>query len=455
MAGRFVDYCQRFEHHFIVRGRDVTRHAQHYLSGLLGVQRRKNIGRIEADVAGSDYENLQQFISDSPWEHEAVMAQVAKETEATLGGQPDTAFYVDESSYAKKGRASVGVQRQYCGRLGKVENCQVGVFAALGCGVRATLVDFRLFLPEAWAKDAARCAKAKVPEDQRVHRTKPELALEMIRAARARGSTHRWVGADEVYGNSHAFTSGLDDMDETFMVDVACKTRVWECDPFPQTPTASAGQRGRPRTRAQPKAQGAKAVRVDRLTARRFKSETREVTIRDATKGPRQAPVWVCPVWVWDGKAPAARERLLVVRQDEDGTFKYSLSNAPADTPWEQLAYMQAQRFWIERCFQDAKSELGMAQYEVRGWTGWHHHMALVCLALLFMLKERCKAKINTPLLSARDIVELLAFYLPRRPRSEAEVLRQMQQRHAARQRDLNNRRRRLPRDRRKNPIRI
>ena len=444
-----------FEHHFIVRGKDVVRHAQHYLSGLLGVQRRKNIERIEADVADSDYENLQQFISDSPWDHEAVMAQVATEAEATLGRQPDTALYVDESSYAKKGNASVGVQRQYCGRLGKVENCQVGVFAALGCGVRAALVDFRLFLPGAWADDPVRCAKAKVPEDKRVHRTKPELALEIIRAARVRGSTHRWVGADEVYGNCHAFTSGLEDMGETFMVDVACKTQVWECDPCPQVPTASVGQPGRPRTRAQPKAKGPKAVRVDRLTARRFKSEAREVTIRDATKGPRQAPVWVCPVWVWDGQAPAARERLLVVRQDEDGTFKYSLSNAPADTSWERLAYMQAQRFWIERCFQDAKSELGMAQYEVRGWIGWHHHMALVCLALLFMLKERCKSQVATPLLSARDIVELLAFYLPRRSRSEAEVLRQMRQRHAARQRDLDNRRRRLRRDRRKKLLRV
>jgi SRSO17 transposase len=264
-----------------------------------------------------------------------------------------------------------------------VENCQVGVYASLGCGVRATLVDFRLFLPEAWAKDAGRCAKAKMPEDKRVHRTKPELALAMIAVTRARGSTHRWVGADEVYGNSYAFPSGLEDMDETFMVDVACKARVWESGPCPPAPTTSAGQPKRSRRRAQPKAKGAKAVRVDRL------------------------------------------------------------------------AYMQAQRFWIECCFQDAKSELGMAQYEVRGWTGWHHHMALICLALLFMLKERCLAKTHTPLLSARDLVELLALYLPRRPRSEAEVLRQMQQRHAARQRDLDNRRRRLRRNRRKNPIRV
>jgi SRSO17 transposase len=446
MARRFTDCCEMFEHHFIVRGHDVIHHARHYLSGLLGMRRRKNIECIRNDVADSDYEGMQQFVSDSPWDHAAVMDQVAQQAEATLGGSSDTALYVDETSYVKKGEASVGVQRQYCGRLGKVENCQVGVFLSLGRGVRATLVDFRLFLPEAWAKDAKRCDKAKVPAAHRVHRTKPELALEMVAAARARGSTHQWVGGDEVYGNNHAFTAALEDMGETFVMDVACALKVWEDDPGPQLPPAKPGRRGRPRKRAQAVPASSKAVRVDMLTTRHFAAEAREVPIRDATKGPLQAKVWVRPVWVWDGKSPAARRRLLVVRQEADGTFKYSLSNAAADTPWERLAYMQAQRFWIERCFQDAKSELGMAQYEVRGWRGWHHHMTLVCLAMLFLLQERCRAKSHTPLLSARDIVELLAIYLPRRPRDETEVLRQMQRRHAARQRDLDNRRRRLRR---------
>lgn len=440
MAHRFMEWCEMFEHHFIVRGKDVAQHAEHYLSGLLGIQRRKNMQGIEADVEDSNYEGIQQFISDSPWKHTAVMYQVATEAEAVLGRQRDTALYIDESSFAKKGNASVGVQRQYCGRLGKVENCQVGVFASLGCGRQAALVDFRLFLPAGWAQDAKRCEKAKVPEAQRVHRTKPQLALEMVAAARARGSTHRWVGGDEVYGNNREFTDALDDLGEIFLMDVTCKLKVWEGDPTATAPNAAKAGR----SRAQPTQPTAKAIRVDKLTARRFAGEARELPIRDTTQGELQAKVWVCPVWVWDGESPAARARLLVVRQEADGTFKYSLTNAPAYTPWARLAYMQAQRFWIERCFQDAKSELGMAHYEVRGWNGWHHHMALVCLALLFMLKERRLATDETPLLSARDIVELLAFYLPRRPRSEREVLRQMQRRHAARQRDLDNRRRRL-----------
>jgi SRSO17 transposase len=446
LARRFVDCCEMFEHHFIVRGHDVADHARHYLSGLLGKERRKNIERIEADVAESNYEGMQHFIADSPWDHTAVMHQVAEQAESTLGGAADTGLYVDESSFVKKGNASVGVQRQYCGRLGKLENCQVGVFAALGRGNRAALVDFRLFLPESWAADAKRCAKAKIPQAQRVHRTKTELALEMVVAARARGSTHRWVGGDEVYGNNHVFTAALEDLGETFLMDVASNLKVWTSDPGPKVPSPRRGRTGRPRSRAQAAASASEAVAVKALVAANFAAQAREVSIRDATKGPLRARVWVRQVWVWDGESCGARRRLLLVREEGDGTFKYSLSNAAPDTPWERLAYMQAQRFWIERCFEDAKSELGMAQYEVRGWSGWHHHMALVSLALLFVLQERCRAKKHTPLLSARDIVELLAIYLPRRPRDEAEVLRQMQQRHAARRRDLQNRRRRLRR---------
>jgi len=450
MARRFIECCQMFEHHFIVRGHDVTRHARNYLSGLLGTQRRKNIERIEADVADSDYQGMQQFVSDSPWAHTAVMRQVGEQAEATLGRSVDTALYVDETSFVKKGGASVGVQRQYCGRLGKLENCQVGVFASLGCGQRAALVDFRLFLPQGWASDPQRCAKAKVPEAERVHRTKTELALAMVVAARARGSTHQWVGGDEVYGNNHAFTAALEELGEVFLMDVASNMRVWTRDPGPQLPLPSPGKNGRPRTRAQATPGAVKAVSVKTLTAQCFTAEAREVAIRTATKGPLRACLWVRSVWVWDGKSSKARPRLLIVRQEADGTFKYSMSNAAADTPWERLAYMQAQRFWIERCFQDAKSELGMAQYEVRGWPGWHHHITLACLALLFLLKERCGASVHTPLLSARDIVELLAIYLPRRPRNEPEVLRQIQQRHAARQRDLDNRQRRYKTARRK-----
>ena len=424
-----MSFCEMFERHFQIYRKDMGGHARHYLGGLLGRAGRKNLQGIEEDVAESDYEGMQHFLSDSPWDHTALMAQAAAEADRELGGHEDCALYVDETSFVKKGKASVGVQRQYCGRLGKLENCQVAVFLAQGRGERVAAADFRLFLPEAWAEDAKRCAKAKVPEDKRVHRTKTELALEMIESARARGSRHGWIGGDEVYGNNTAFTAALEDMGEVFLMDVAANHQVWTSEPRAPQPT---GRRGRPATR--PEAPGGPRA-VEKLAEERFGTLAREVAVRATAKGPLRARLWAARVWQHDGQRP--RERWLVVREEADGSRKYSLGNPPADTTWERLAFMQAQRFWIERSFQDAKSELGLADYELRGWTGWHHHVALVCLAQLFTLIERRLARDSRPLLSVRDLTELLEIYLPRRPRTEAEVLRKIARRHRARKRDI------------------
>jgi SRSO17 transposase len=421
-----------FAHHFLVRGKDVSQHARSYLSGLLGTVRRKNIGRIEEDVSKSNYESMQQLVSDSPWDHQALMGSVAEHANGFLGSHRDSALHLDESSFVKKGDFSVGVQRQYCGRLGKIENCQVGVFACLNRGSRALLVDFRLFLPEAWANDEARCAKAKIPEEERCHRTKAQLALEMVKAARERQLDYQWIGGDEIYGNNAPLTDALEDLGETFLMDVASTLKVWDIDPCAQVPEAT-GKRGRRAVRAIAQEQ-ASYRSVAEWTQESFAKQSRVLKLRTTTKEALEYRVWVREVWQWDKKEKSkARRRLLVVRQEADGTFKYSLSNAPAATTWERLGYMQAQRFWIERAFQDAKSELGMAQYEVRSWRGWHHHMALVSLAMLLVLKERLLAEPHTPLLSARDVVELLAYFLPRRSRDPEEVLRCMQARHKKR----------------------
>lgn len=423
-----------FEHHFIVRGKDVIGHARHYLGGLLGRQRRKNIECIGAHFGGSDYQGMQQFISDSPWSHEALMRQIGEEADRELGGDDESALVLDESSFVKKGDLSVGVQRQYCGRLGKTENCQVGVFACLGRGSRAALVDMRLFLPESWAQDEQRCKKAKVPDDKQKHHTKTELALQMVEAARERGSRHAWVGGDEVYGNNQVFCAQLEDLGERFLMDVAHVTKVWTSDPRPGiVQPRSTPKGGRPRRSVQAGNAQAEQKKLSALVAQCFEKESREVKLRESTQGELRAPIMVRSVWLWDGKTEKARQRLLVVRKEADGSFKYSLGNLPADTSWEKLALMQAQRFWIEQAFKEAKGELGMAQYEVRGWAGWHHHMAMVSLAQLFTVKEKQRLARNVPLLSVRDITELLDIYLPRRERSEKEVLRQMAQRHSNR----------------------
>lgn len=305
----------------------------------------------------------------------------------------------------------------------------------MGRGRHAAIIDFRLFLPESWALDDARCAKVKVPAEQRVHRTKTELALEMVHTARARGSTHQWIGGDEVYGNNQDFCAQLEDLGETFLMDIAHSTKAWAEHPQPRVPEAepSEPKRGRKLSRPRASNSSASSITVKDLVDAHFAKESRMLTLRQSTQGTLRARIWVKEVWLWDGASGAVRRRLLVVRKERDGSYKYSLSNAAASTSWERLAYWQTQRFWIEQSFKEAKSELGMGHYEVRGWLGWHHHMALVCLALLFTVRERLAAVDSVPLLSVRDIVELLAYYLPRREHSEAEVFRQMKSRHRKR----------------------
>ena len=416
-----------YQHHFCVYRKDLGGHARHYLAGLLGRSPSKNLQGIEADVADSDYEGMQHFLSASPWDHRALMRQIAEETDQLLG--EDSALYVDETSFVKKGNASVGVKRQYCGRLGKLENCQVAVFLAQGRGQKVSPVDYRLFLPADWAEDQARCERAKIPEENRRHQTKTELALEMIAQARERGSRHRWIGGDEVYGNNQGFTNALEDQGETYLMDIAANRQIWTSPPQAK---GQENKRGRPRSHPEIEPAPLSAAEV---ADQHIKTQAREIEIRDTTKGKLRAKIWAARVWEWDGEK--ARPRWLVVREEKDGSRKYTMGNPPAETSWEQLAQMQAQRFWIERAFQDAKSGLGLAQYEVRGWSGWHHHMALVSLAQLFTLKERKLAEKSRPLLSVRDIVELLEYYLPRRERSEKEVMRRLKQRHRARRREL------------------
>jgi len=440
MSSRFMDFLESYSPRFVVQGMNGTGHARHYLSGLLGRQRRKNMETISWDVRDADYQGLEQFVSSSPWDERPLLDQLAGDASGELGGA-GSALYIDETSFPKKGKASAGVKRQHCGRLGKVENCQVGVFACLGKQRRCVPIDFRLFLPQEWAQDPQRCDKAGIPEMARSHKTKCDLALEMVRRARANGVDFRWVGADALYGSKAEFLNDLEDDGEMFVCDVGVTTKIWTSRPTLARPKPR-GSMGRPvkRARLSP-LNKARYVTVDQLRGESFEEQARVTSVRQSSKGRLKFRFWAREVWSWEPKRGKPRRRLLLIRQNADGTFKYSLSNFPSETKWSELAYMQAQRFWIEHCFHEAKSQLGMGQYQVRVWRGWHHHMALICLAMLFVTKEQILADGAMPLLSARDITELLDIYLPRKERSEAEIRRQIRERHRARQADIERRR--------------
>lgn len=373
--------------------------------------------RMEQVVPASNEQALQHFISNSPWDADAVMRQVARGADALLGGHDDTLLIIDESGIPKKGKHSAGVARQWCGQLGKVENSQVGVYGALARGDKVTLTDARLFVPREWTNDPERCRRAGIPETVwRNPQTKFDIALDIVVGAVEEGLRFQWVSADGAYGEN-AFLLPLDTAGLLFMVDVHCDYRVWF-----DTPAAQGGE-GR--------------ELVDEWLSEQPDSAWKEVTTREGTRGVIRYEVLHARVWVYAGSKEPPRQWHLLVRREIDAPrkVKYTLSNAPADMPLDRLAYIQGQRYWVERALQDAKKHSGLGDYQVRGWLGWHHHMAIVLMAMLFVLEERVRHGATVPMLSTADVEKLLKHYLPRRDATEQELLRLLQESHERRSR--------------------
>ena len=411
-------------------------HARHYLHGLFQAPKHaKNMERMEEVVAGADYEGLQNFMADSPWEAQPVMDRVALDVSALLDG-PGLLAYVDESSFSKKGDRSVGVARQYNGRLGKVDNCQVAVFIALGRGDRASLVGARLYLSEQWCADPERCKRAGIPPEAQLFKTKATLARELISHLRTHGAGFEASVLDGGYGKDPALLRGLDDDNEVFVADVHCSQRIWTDDPWPCLPPRPIPRRG-PEARTLRAASA--SVTVSDWAAARPESEWVTVSLRRGTKGEIRVQYLHRRVYLWDGVEGTARLWHLIARRtlDKNGqpdAIAYTLSNAGADTPGSSVVAMACARFFIERSFQDAKSTLGLADYQTRSWRGWHHHIALVMMAMLFQLRERMIHVDSDPLLSTADIARLLSYFLPQAACTAEAILEQMHRRHRKRQ---------------------
>lgn len=356
--------------------------------------------------------------------------QIAQDTDALLGGA-ESVLVIDESAFAKKGEASAGVARQWNGRLGKVDNCQVGVFATLCRGDLASLFDARLYLPKAWAEDAARCRKAAIPAEVRDYRSKTDVALAMVETAISRGTRFGYVGVDGGYGKEPAFLRGLDRLGCRFVADVHCDQTIYLQDPDPAVPAWS-GRGKRPLHR---KAQSA-PVRVDQWAATQPPEAWQRLSLRGGEKGPLGAEYLHARVWVWDGTEIQARCWHLLIRREVGAReiSHYCLSNAPVHVPWPELARVQAQRYFIEHSFREAKSECGLADYQVRRWDAWHHHMALVMLGTLFLVKQKSEGRNQWPMLSFNDLVTALAQLLPRRQLTAEDLAAIITKRHRLRQ---------------------
>jgi len=386
---------------------------------------------MEDSVEGFDYQSQQQFLSDSPWDHQELVGQLSRDAGKVLGSR-EASLVIDESSFAKQGKKSVGVARQWNGRLGKVDNCQVGVFAVLTDGKHGAITDFRLYLPKEWSDDPERCLAAGVPKENIVLRKKSELALDMVKEALARNLAFGWVSADGGYGKEPDFPRSLEDLGCRFVVDVHKDQSIYLGNPSPCLLEKKNGEtRGRKPSRLRACSE---KVNVGSYFENLSAAGWGAYTLRDSTRGKIKVEAASRQVWLWDGKERQARcWRVVCMRYKETGDIKYMLSNAGANVPLKEVLLKKCHRYWVERCFQDGKSNVGMADYQIRGWRAWHHHMSMVAMAMLFVLQERKVYNGDVGLLSYADVIELLNVYIPRKDLTREEVVANIKRRHRKR----------------------
>jgi SRSO17 transposase len=380
---------------------EQRRNCREYLAGLVSMVERKNVESI-AYLHDQERRSLQKFIGESPWDDRPLIRELAQQVGRDIGS-PDGVLVFDPSSFVKKGTASVGVQRQWCGRLGKVENCQVGVYLAYASAHEHALVDVRLYLPEDWARDKQRRRKCRAGSagsdrgsDFRIVRQRGE-AERHFHSGRspswdaqrwpAQPALLRWIAGDDEMGRCTAFRMALRARGEQYLLAVPSNTRMRDLNvpPPPRTP----GRRSRK----------APFQKVCDWAAALPASAWREFTVRDGERGP-------ITVWAVHTRAQVCSERkrreleeiVVATRERQsDGTDKhdYYFGSAPGGASLEEFMRVAKMEHRVEECLQRAKGEAGLADYEVRNWRGWHHHQTLALLATWFLTQETRRRKKN------------------------------------------------------------
>lgn len=338
--------------------------AKDYVRGLMSDVKRKNGWGLAERLGMNSPLALQRLLNEATWDADEVLRMSRQMLSgAGQGDELGGVGVVDESGFVKKGEHSAGVKRQYCGRLGKVENCQVGVFLGFVSRSVQGFLDRRLYLPREWCEDEARCEAARIPKEARAFKTKPELAGEMLKTAWAEGIEMNWVTGDTLYGNSPTFRQAVSDSGRYYVLAVTQNHKL--------------RYRG--------------YQRIDALLKTLTPEDWSVTTSRTGEYGPIEEQ------WAFLRVGFADQEQWLIFRRTEHDTEAY-LSNAPADTPTNTLLTVILSRYSIERCLQEAKSELGLADYEVRYFHAWQRHITLCLLAHSFLaLCRHEQRKKNAP----------------------------------------------------------
>jgi SRSO17 transposase len=406
---RLVAYLNRLSH--VVGHADRVVPMQNYTKGLFLPIERKSIepmaARLAPDNVRQMHQSLHHIVADAAWSDSALLREVRDQViPAMTRKQPLAAWIVDDTGFPKKGTHSVGVTRQYCGQLGKQENCRIAVSVSVATDRASLPVAYRLYLPEIWTQDAARRAEAGVPADVRFQ-TKPDIALDQIRNLVEEDVPHAPVLADAAYGNDSAFREGLERLGLFYAVGIQSSTSVWppDTEPLPPKPRQ---RTGRPPTllrrdeRHQP-------LSVKEVALCLSPSDLRRVSWREGTRGTMHSRFAALRLRIahrdyWRSQPHAEQWLLIEWPKAEKEPTKYWLSNLPAAISLRKLVATAKLRWRVERDYEELKQELGLGHFEGRNWRGFHHHASLSIAAYGFLVMERCLFSPSADSPKARDI---------------------------------------------------
>jgi SRSO17 transposase len=364
----FRDICERIGSCF---ARSETREGvKAYLKGLLSPVERKNGWQLAEEAGLSTPYSMQYLLNRAVWESDDVRDQLQAYVREMMA-DPNGVYVLDETGFLKKGNKSVGVQRQYSGTAGRVENCQIGVFLAYATKAGHTLVDRGLYMPKSWIQDPDRCREAHVPEGVKFA-TKPQLAAQMLWHALDAGLVAKWVTGDCVYGSNRPLRAGLESRKQAFALCVKCSEKV--------------------------QVQG-EAKRVDRIAAGVPSEQWQRLSAGEGSKGPRLFD-WAC-VELDKIDVPGWQRSLLLRRSLVEGEkpaeLAYILVFAPIGTTLQEMVEAHGMRWTVEQCLEEGKGEVGLDEYEVRSWHGWYRHITLAMFAHAFLTVLQIQSQTQVP----------------------------------------------------------
>jgi len=432
---RFAEYVERLS--CVLGHADRKAPFRSYCTGLILPGERKSVepmaARVEPGRVQAAHQSLHHFVAIAEWSDKAMFRQVRADVLPAIEKHGAIkAWIVDDTGFLKKGVHSVGVTRQYCGQIGKQDNCQIAVSLSVANDHASLPIALQLYLPEDWAGDSARRRKAGVPEDI-VFKTKPRMALDQIQAARADGVSEGVVLADAGYGINTAFRAALTQMGLTYVVGIQSSARLWSPGTGPLPPKTWDGQ-GRPPTLLRRDARN-KPMSAKQLAISLPENAWRQVAWREGTNkklSSRFAAVRIRPAHrdYWRSEPHAEEWFLVEWPQGEKEPTKYWLSTLPLDASVATLVETAKLRWRIERDYQELKQELGLDHYEGRGWRGFHHHMALSVAAYGFLVSERSLIPPSGSHITILEAPRLSPGYRPRGSADQTRTQRRQFDRH-------------------------